>query len=223
MLLLALDWSASRLERLRSLIPFAVVAAVGALVFAALCDAVGDRNGITAVDRPVSIWFAAHRSLAEGHVGLLLAKATSPAVLIGLVAVSAILLRRRGLRLESTLFAGAAVLAYGAGAIAKYAEHRARPVSPVNLAPEGEPSFPSGHVLVIATVAVVAVGLAWRHLGRAARVAAVTVATTAIGLVALDRLVVGAHWLTDVVGSIALAAVIAALVLGSNALLRPAD
>jgi len=220
--LLVLDWAEPRLERLRALLPFAVVAMVGSLVFAWMCDAVGDHNGITAVDGPVSLWFAAHRSITEGHLGLLLAKATSPAVLIGLVVVTALLLRRKGLRRESTLLVAATAIAYVAGAVAKYAEHRARPISPINLAPEGEPSFPSGHVLVIATVVVVAVGFAWAHLNRASRVLAVVAASTATALMSLDRLVVGAHWLTDVVGSLALAGVIAAFVLAIHATLRPA-
>jgi membrane-associated phospholipid phosphatase len=219
--LLVLDWVEPRLERLRALLPFAVFAMAGSLVFAWMCDAVGDHNGITAVDGRVSLWFATNRSITEGHLGLLLAKATSPAVLIGIVAVTAFLLRRRGFRRESTLLAGATVIAYAAGAVAKFAEHRARPVAPINLAPESEPSFPSGHVLVVATVAVVIVGLAWCHMNRASRVLATVAATTTTVLVALDRLVVGAHWLTDVVGSLALAGVIAAVALAAHAMLRP--
>ena len=220
LVLMVLDWAELRLERLRAVLPVAVLAMVGSLVFAWMCDAVGDHNGITAVDGPVSLWFATHRSSTEGHVGLLLAKATSPLVLIGLVAIAALLLRRKGLRRESTLLVAATVMAYAAGAVTKYAEHRARPLSPINLAPEGEPSFPSGHVLIIATLAVVAVGLAWAHLNRMSRVLAVVAATTSTIIVALDRLVVGAHWLTDVAGSLALAGVIAAVVFGAHAMWR---
>ncbi len=130
---------------------------------------------------------------------------------------------QKGLRRESTLLAAATVIAYAAGAVTKCAEHRARPLSPVKLAPEGEPSFPSGHVLVIATVAVVAVGLAWAHLNRVSRVLAVVAATTATILVESDRLVVGAHWFTDVAGSLVLAGAIAAVVPGAHAMLRPSQ
>ena len=222
-MLVALGWSELRTERLRSLLPFAVVALLGALAFAWLCDAVGEHDSVTSVDGPVSLWFAAHRSIAEGNLGLLAAKATSPVVLIGLVAITAILLRRRGFRTESTLLLGATVVAYGAGAVAKYAEHRARPSSPVNLSPESEASFPSGHVLVVATLAAIAVGLAWRHLSKVGRAGAIVVATVVIIAMALDRLVVGAHWLTDVLGSLALASVIAAVILAGYRLLQPQD
>ncbi len=221
MLLLALDWSTERLGRVRALLPFAVIAGAGAVLFAALCDAVGDHNGITAVDRPVSAWFAAHRSVTEGHLGLLLAKATSPAVLIALVALTAVLLRWRGLRLESTVLAAGTVLAYGVGAVAKLSEHRARPLAPVNLAPETEPSFPSGHVLVLTTVAFLVLALAWRHLSRAGRIAGTALAVAATAVISADRLVVGAHWLTDVVGAVALAAIIVAVAAGTFAWLRP--
>lgn len=221
MLLLALDWSTPRLDRLRALLPFAVLAALGSLVFAALCDAVGDHNGITSVDQPVAVWFAAHRSLTDGHLGLLLAKATSPAVLIALVAIAAVLLRWRGFRLESTLLAVGTVVAYAAGAVGKLGEHRTRPLAPVNLAPEGEPSFPSGHVLVVTTVVFLILALTWQHLSRAGRSAGTALAVAATAVISADRLVVGAHWLTDVVGAVALATVVVAVTAGAYAWLRP--
>lgn len=220
---LVLAPSSVLLARVRPLLPYAIVAAFAALVFAALCDAVGDHDGVTAVDRPVSLWFAAHRTGLEGHLGLLLAKATSPAVLVVAVGVAAVLLRRAGRRLESTLLAGAVVLAYGVGAIAKLGEHRARPLAPVNLAPESEASFPSGHVLVVGTVAFVVLALAWPHLGRAGRAWGVAAAAGVTVVIAVDRLVVGAHWLTDVAGSLALVVVITALVAGVRRFLAPAQ
>ena len=220
-MLLALGLFPPRLDRLRALWPFVVVAVAGGLVFAWMCDAVGDRNGITAVDGPVSVWFASHRSATEGQLGLLLAKLTSPAALVTLVLVAAALLYWRGHRSESTVLVGSTFLAYGVGALAKIAEHRARPVAPVNLAPESEASFPSGHVLVVTTVAFLVLGLAWTWLSRAGRVAATTVAVGVTLAVAVDRLVVGAHWLTDVLGSLALAGVIVSVVLAAHRLLQP--
>lgn len=220
-MLLALGFAPPRLDRLRALWPFGIVAVTGGFVFAWMCDVVGDRNGVTAVDGPVSVWFASHRSAGEAHLGLLLAKVTSPAALVALVLGAAALLYWRGHRVESTVLAGSTFLAYAVGALAKMAEHRARPVAPVNLAPESEASFPSGHVLVVATIAFVALGLAWARLSRAGRVAATTVAVTVTLAIVLDRLVVGAHWLTDVTGSLALAAVIVSVVMAAHRLLAP--
>lgn len=213
-MLLALRWTDPQLGRVRSLLPFLALAAVGGLVFAWMCDAVGDRNGVTALDGPVSLWFAGHRSLTEGNLGLVLARATSPAVIIALLVVTSFALRRRGLRRESALLAVAGLLAYAAGAVAKLGEHRSRPLAPVNLAPETEPSFPSGHVLVVTTIAFVALALAWSHLSRSGRLVATAAAVASSLVIAVDRLVVGAHWVTDVVGAVALAAVIVSVIGG---------
>ncbi|MBI1377810.1 MAG: phosphatase PAP2 family protein [Frankiales bacterium] len=207
----------------RALLPFAAVAAAAGLVFAVLCDAVGEHDGLTVVDRPVALWVAAHRTLVEGDVALLLAKVTSPAVLVAAVAVAVLLLAWRGRRREALVLGASVVLAYALGGAAKYGEHRARPAAPINLAPETEPSFPSGHVLVITTVAFVALLLAWRHLGRRARVAGVLLAAAASTVVGVDRLVAGAHWLTDVVGALALAVVVVALAAAAHAWLLARD
>jgi undecaprenyl-diphosphatase len=219
--LAVLSWADARLDRLRLGYPFVLVSVVGLAVFTWMCDAVGDHNGVTAVDGPVAQWFASHRGSTEGQLGLFLAAATSPAVLIALVVLAGVVLRRLGRRLESTLLVGATALAYLAGAVAKVGEHRPRPVAPVNLAPEAEPSFPSGHVLVVATVASVAVAMIWRHVARLGRSASIVLAGSAVGVVSLDRLLVGAHWLTDVVGSMAMAAVIFGLVAAAYAVLLP--
>ena len=219
-MLFDLGFASPQFDRLRAMWPFVVVAVTGGVVFAWMCDAVGDRNGITAVDGPVSVWFASHRSVTEGQLGLMLAKMTSPAALVASVLVAAVLLYRRGHRLESAALAGSVFLAYGVGALAKFAEHRARPVAPVNLAPESEASFPSGHVLVVTTVAFLVLGLAWTWLSRAGRVAATVVAVIVTLTIAVDRLVVGAHWLTDVFGSLALAGVIVSGVLAAHRLLQ---
>ncbi len=200
--------------------PILLAACSAAVILAGITDAVGENDGVTAVDRPVAAWFAAHRTLAQGHLGLQLAHATSPAVLIALVLLTAVVLLRRGLRSEAVLLTGATLVAYASGAALKFGEHRPRPLSPVNLAPEGEPSYPSGHVLVVAVIAFTVVALAWSHLSRARRVTAVTAASVVVAGIALDRLVVGAHWLTDLAGSLALAAVIVSGVIAALRLRR---
>lgn len=214
-MLVAFDWTWSRLSGIgRGLLPLAAVAAVGVLVFGWLCDAVGDHDGVTSVDQPVSVWVAAHRSVTAGDLGLLLARATGPAVLVFLVLLTAGVLWWRRARFEAVVLAVSVAVAYGVGGLAKIGEHRARPAAPVNLAPEAEGSFPSGHVLIVATIAIVAVALAGRHLGRAGRVLAVAAGSTATLVMGADRVLVGAHWLTDVAGSMALAAVIGSLGVG---------
>lgn len=195
---------------MRSATPYAVVALAAATVFAWLCDAVGDRDGVTMVDAPVASWFATHRTVGEGHVGLIVARATGPLVLLLVTALLAGAMWRRGERGHATVLGVSVVGAYGLGGLAKFVEHRVRPAAPINLAPEAEPSFPSGHVLVVSTIVGVLLVLAWQRLSRAARLGAASVAVASVLAVALDRLVVGAHWLTDVVGAVALSLVIVA-------------
>lgn len=205
-----LNSASVRLERLWRLWPLALLFSGALVVFAWMSDAVGDHDGVTAVDGPVSLWFAAHRSVMIDQTGLLLAKATSPAVLIGLTVIVAGSLFLRKRRVDSYVLLGSVVVAYAAGAVAKFAEHRARPLAPVNLSPETEASFPSGHVLVVTVLAFVLLAVAWNQFDRRGRIVAGLVATAAAAIVALDRLVVGAHWLTDVVGAMALAGLIVA-------------
>lgn len=214
-MLLALDRIDRSALRLRVMWPYAAVAVAAAMLFGALCDQVGDRDGVTAVDGPVARWFSLHRSVVEGHLGLLLAKATSPAVLVVLVGASALVLWWRRLRVPAVVLVAAVMAAYATGFVAKYGEHRARPLAPINLAPETEPSFPSGHVLVIATIVGVVLLLAWRHLGTVGRVLGVVAGAAVVSLIALDRLLVGAHWATDVLGSLTLAAAIVATAAGA--------
>lgn len=188
--------------------PFVGVALLAASAFAWLSDAVGDHDGITAVDAPTAAWIATHRTLAEGQAGLVVANATGPAALLALTSLLSALLWRRGASTQALILASGVAISYVAGGLVKLAAHRPRPTAPINLAPEAEPSFPSGHVLVVSTLLGLLILLAWSRLSRAMRVAAVTTAVVAIAAVAVDRLVVGAHWITDVVGAIALSLVI---------------
>jgi undecaprenyl-diphosphatase len=220
---LVLDRPADYVGRLRRTWPWAALALVSAVVFARLCDNVGERNGVTRLDPAVAQWFAAHRTALLDSLGLKLAVVTMPAVLLVVVVIASAVLWILRARLAAGLLLGAALLAVVAGLVAKYAEHRARPIAPYNLAWESEPSFPSGHLLVAATVASVAVLLAWRYLSVALRVVAVAAATAFMLIVAADRLVVGAHWLTDLIGSLSLAALIVGVVAVAERLLRPAS
>ena len=203
-------------ERLRSLWPLVLWALVGLVGFTWLCDSVGDHDGATYVDQPVADWFVRSRTGFEGSVGLLIANATSPLVLIAVTVVASAVLWRMRHRRIATILLLSVTAAYGVGGIAKYMEHRARPAAPINLAPEAEGSFPSGHVLVVATIAAVSLGVSWSYLSRTMRIVASLAAALGVTAVALDRLVVGAHWLTDVVASLFLASIIAAIALTAN-------
>ncbi len=218
-------WPRPHWDRVRSLWPWALLGGAALVVFLALTAVVlsADSRGQLAWDASAARWFAVERTATQGDVGLGYADATSPAVLVGLVVVIAAVLFWRMLRLQALVLLGATFLAYACGAVAKFGVDRVRPQAPINLAPETEPSFPSGHVLVVTTIALVALGLAWGYLGRTGRVIGSLLAALWIVLTCIDRLVVGAHWLTDVLASLALALVVVSVSLAAYQLLRPSE
>lgn len=188
--------------------PFVITAVVGAIVFAILAIAVKVNGGADSFDASVATWFADSRSGAMESLGKLVASLTTPFILVALTIIASVVLWARSRRHDAVILAGSVFIAYLIGAIAKKLEGRARPIAPINLSPESEPSFPSGHVLVVTTIAFVALGLGWAYWNRTARITWTIIAVLIVGVVSLDRLVVGAHWLTDVMGSLALACVI---------------
>lgn len=116
-------------------------------------------------------------------------------------AVVAVVLLVRGLR-RMPLFALVAVFGtVGLYDLVKAAVGRPRPRVPTPLVHPFGASFPSGHAMMSATAMTLAV-LAVRQLLRrgAGRVVAVLLAAAIAVAVAASRLVLGAHYLSDVVG-----------------------
>lgn len=105
----------------------------------------------------------------------------------------------KGLRTRAWWAFGTMMFAWFLGLVAKYAFQRARPVveDPVSQAPGY--SFPSGHALNSAAWATIVVILLWPLLGPLwARVTAVVLATLVVLMTALDRVLLGVHYPSDV-------------------------
>ena len=105
----------------------------------------------------------------------------------------------KGLRTRAWWAFGTMMLAWMIGLGAKYVFQRARPIveDPVSEAPGY--SFPSGHALNSAAWATIVVILLWPLLKpRAARVTAVVLAVLFVALTALDRVLLGVHYPSDV-------------------------
>ena len=105
----------------------------------------------------------------------------------------------KGLRTRAWWAFGTMMVAWFIGLVAKYAFQRARPVveDPVSKAPGY--SFPSGHALNSAAWATIVVILLWPLLKPLwARVTAVVLAAVIVLVTALDRVLLGVHYPSDV-------------------------
>ncbi len=186
-----------------------LLVALGVIGFLWVLDAVRETDDLASLDSPVLEALVAGRSPALTAVLTAVTTLSGPVVLPALVAVGALVWGRRrrewrpvallvGAMLVSTL------MAFGV----KLVVARPRPPVDSQLVPglEATYSFPSGHTAGAATLFLVLGYLAWsrrptlRVLLRWAALAAV-----AVGLVALSRLYLGYHFVTDVAASMALA------------------
>lgn len=195
---------------------------VGLLAFAAVLDGVDEHADLSVWDSPVLTWLLSHRSAPATAVLKAVSWLADPAVLAPFVIVLALGIAWRTRRARPALLLGGAMaLAMVASSGIKAIVGRARPSLAVMIAPpETNPGFPSGHTLGTATFLLVASYLQWTWRPTT-RTAVVGLAVSAVGTiaVALSRLYLGYHWLTDVTASMALAVAILGVVVVVDPLL----
>jgi undecaprenyl-diphosphatase len=107
--------------------------------------------------------------------------------------------RHHAIWLVVTVFGGAAL-----GVALKQIVGRARPVLPDPVSTAPGMSFPSGHALGATIGCCLLLLISLRFLPRRSRVAAVIVAALIVGTVALARVVLGVHFVSDVLAGITL-------------------
>ena len=120
--------------------------------------------------------------------------------------------RAAGLGRRAVWAGGTVLVAWGVANLAKVAVERARPVVQDAVAQAPGYSFPSGHTANATAVATAAVILLWPLLGRRGRPLAVAAAVVLVLVTGADRVLLGVHYPSDVVGGVLLAS---ALVAGS--------
>jgi membrane-associated phospholipid phosphatase len=177
---------------------------LAAVAFGQLADMVTSRTGLYRFDASAANWGAEHATRASTDLFVALTQLGSTVVIVGVALVAGLLewYRRRRwavLAFMVMVILGQSLIANGI----KLLVHRQRPPVPHLTASSGW-SFPSGHTAAAAaTYAAVALLLArgrrwpvraWLGTGAAAVVLAV----------ASSRVLLGVHWLTDVVAGAAL-------------------
>lgn len=191
---------------------------LGFLAFAGIAVFVFSGASATTVDQPDHAWFVAERSAAATVIFTAVTSVSAPELLPFLVIAGALvwaLWKRQWWR--PLLLIGAMLFTVALTVLLKMFITHDRPAADqMLLGPDDQHSFPSGHTLVAAVFLLVS---AYLVVSRSKRRFLAPVAASAAGLgilaVAVSRLYLGYHWLTDVSASLALAL----LVLGAVMLL----
>lgn len=147
---------------------------------------------------------------AFGQIMIIMAGATAPIVLAVVAVVASMMLSRRRFFVVSGVALLTWVLAWSAAKVVKELAAVARPDSPyLDTITQSGYSYPSGHVTVWAAMAVLATTIASTMRRPLLPVAAASWA--GVLLVAANRLILGAHTITDVVGGLLLGGFVASL------------
>ncbi|MCB0964520.1 MAG: phosphatase PAP2 family protein [Acidimicrobiales bacterium] len=188
-----------------------VVAGIAGTVLALLTTAVLVGHGQLSIDRRISSGVADHRpGWWVATMRAVTELGSSWALLAVLVALAAVALRRR--RWSAVGFvAGASAAAWLASQALKVLIGRARPVPPVALDSFAGYAFPSGHTTMAAALWGSLLWVLARDGSPTTRRLAVAAWVALVVAVATSRLVLGAHWPTDVLAGAAVGALGVAL------------
>ncbi|WIE54445.1 phosphatase PAP2 family protein [Curtobacterium sp. MCBD17_003] len=177
------------------------VAAGATWLAATIYDDVADRNGIASLDQPALALAKRLRSPALDGTAAAIAHGFGPVgmPLLAAAAGGAFALEQRKAA-PFTLLAAAGLGSLGVTVAGKRIIHRHRPGRRDAIPPyERSPSFPSGHTLNATTIAgIVAYLLMLRQRRQAPQVVVAGSALATIAGVGLSRVLLGAHWFTDV-------------------------
>lgn len=196
----------------RLLLPGLALVALGVVGFLSLLDAVLEQDDLWLVDEPLLEALVAARTPGWTTFFTVVTTLFGPVVLTVLVAVGcAVWAWRSRTWWEPVVLAGAMLTAALLSALLKLVVGRPRPPGETMVVPGLETtfSFPSGHTIGAATLVLVG-GYLVHHRHRSGVVLVVwgLVSVVVVALVAVSRLYLGYHFLTDVLAGVCVAVVV---------------
>ncbi|MGU3435946.1 phosphatase PAP2 family protein [Actinomycetes bacterium M1A6_2h] len=195
----------------------AVTAAGFVVALLALGAGVHGHGWLTQWDVPATSWIVDHRTHLLGQVAVAVTDAGGPPATAAVgVIVAGLLWWRTRSSIPSIVLLLTVGLAAIACTIIKLVVARDRPPVSIHLMTETDYSFPSGHVTGSATLLFMIAILAGAGASAARRTLLTLATVCLVTVVAVSRLYLGVHWLTDVVAGALLAGL--AVTLGSAAL-----
>jgi membrane-associated phospholipid phosphatase len=188
--------------------PITTMLAVLVSLFVALGFVAHDAAaGGTTLDHAVLAWMVNHRHPGLTSLAIAVTNLGSPlGVAVIAVVAAAVSWWRVGSARPAILILTTLGVAGAISTLTKMIVGAHRPARAVQLVVETDPSFPSGHVTgTLALLGALGVVIG-HHRGRAVAAAVIALVAAATAAVALTRLYLGVHWVTDIVGGLLLGA-----------------
>lgn len=200
----------------RCVIVAAISLILGSILFVLAYIGMKQNTGIGALNEPILSWMISQRSPQTTDIMKTVTDFANPLIFTAIISVAAglwVVIKREVWR--PILLIGSVGTAAGLATILKTITMNSRPTVENMIPPlELDYSFPSGHTIVIA-VFILALGyLLYSRRSSVKRIFGWVTATIIItGMVAISRLYLGYHWLTDIVASVGLGLIILATVI----------
>lgn len=191
---------------------FLLVGLVGVLY---LFFSVQTNTSIAHLNTPIHEWFAAHRTEQLTSIMAGITHVLSPTVIaVTSIAGALYWITYKKEVWRPMLFIGALGFTFVVSGLLKGIVQEARPPQALMVLPvELDFSFPSGHTIGVAVAALVLMYLfCLKNPKRPRFILWLTSTIAAITIIAISRLYLGYHWLTDVAASVFLALIILAVV-----------
>jgi undecaprenyl-diphosphatase len=174
----------------------------------ALTLGINSQGWVGRLDTATTSWLAAHRSLGLDVAATVITDFASPvAAAVAAVICAVLLWWWCGSVIAGVVVIGTVAAAAATTTALKAVVDRPRPPLRWQAVIETDPSFPSGHVTGTAALLGIIAVLAGMDRGHATRAWLTIGVLTGVVLVAVTRLYLGVHWLTDVIGGAIVAAV----------------